>query len=200
MMDFQVEPLPVGLRCGSASQVLHWYVAYTYPRHEKSVADQLAQKSVEVFLPTFTRTSQWKDRRVRLDLPLFAGYVFIRIAANERRQVLSTPSVIRIISFRGIPVPLSDAEIDAVRLCIERGATLQPHRFIAIGDCVRVKEGTFAGLEGIVVRYDNGCKLVVSIGLIHRSVALEIEADCLEHIRPSGLTACAHDSRSARQV
>jgi transcription antitermination factor NusG len=82
-------------------------------------------------------------------------------------------------------VPVSDSEIDAVRLCISRGATLQPHRFIAVGDRVRVKDGVFEGLQGIVVRYNNNsCKVVVSIGLIHQSAALEIDADSLEQILP----------------
>ena len=181
-------------------QAPHWYVAYTYPHHEKAVADQLSQRSVETFLPTFTKTSRWKDRRVSLDLPLFAGYVFTRIPACERIRVLAIPSVIRILSFRGVPVPVSDAEIDAVRMCIGRGAKLEPHHFMAVGDRVRVKEGVFEGLEGVVVRYNNSCKLVVSIGLIHQSVALEIDADSLEHVRPLCVPAAAPESRSIRPV
>ena len=180
--------------------VPRWYVAYTYPRHEKSVADQLAHKSVEIFLPTIQKTSHWKDRRVTLELPLFAGYVFARIPANERVKVLSTPSVIRLLSCRGIPVPVEDGEIEAVRLCVSRGATLQPHRFMAVGDRVRVREGAFEGLEGVVVRYNNGCKLVISIGLIHQSVALEIDADSLEHVAPPCVRALGHEPRSILQV
>ena len=117
----------------------HWYVAYTYPRHEKSVAEQLSRRSVEIFLPTFTKTSSWKDRRVSLDVPLFAGYVFARISAGDKLKVLTIPSVIRILSFGGVLVPVSDTEIDALRLCMGGGAKLQPHRFITVGDRVRVK-------------------------------------------------------------
>lgn len=199
-MDFQVRPLSLPFPSDTVVHTPHWYVAYTYPRHEKAVADQLSQRSVETFLPTFTKTSRWKDRRVSLDLPLFAGYVFTRISADERIRILAIPSVIRILSFRGVPVPVNDAEIDAVRLCMGRGAKLQPHRFIAVGDRVRVREGVFEGLEGVVVHYNNSCKLVVSIGLIHQSVALEIEAGCLEHVGPPVAGASAHDSRSARPV
>jgi transcription antitermination factor NusG len=132
-----------------------------------------------------SKPSRWKDRQVILNLPIFPGYVFTRIIATERLKVLSTPSVIHILSYRGVPAPVSDDEIDAVRLCVSRGATLQPHRFIAVGDRVRVKDGVFEGLQGIVVRYNNSCKVVVSIGLIHQSAALEIDADSLEQILPT---------------
>jgi transcription antitermination factor NusG len=161
-----------------------WYVAYTYPRHEKLVADQLRHKSVESFLPTYTKTSRWKDRQVKIAVPLFPGYIFTRISASEKLKVVSVPSVIRMLSFNEIPVPVSDADIDDLRLCISRGSALQPHTFIAIGERVRVREGVFEGLEGFVVRHHNGCRLVVTIALIHQSVALEIEETLLERIIP----------------
>jgi transcription antitermination factor NusG len=160
-----------------------WYVAYTYPRHEKLVADHLAHKSVESFLPTLTKTSRWKDRQVKIELPLFPGYLFTRISASERIKVVSIPSVIRILSINEVPVPVSDADIEDLRLCVSRGgSTLQPHSFIAIGERVRVREGAFEGLEGFVVRHRNGCRLVVTIALIHQSVSLEIEETLLERV------------------
>ena len=167
----------------NVAETQQWYVAYTYPRHEKSVAAQLSHKLFEVFLPTFTQASRWKDRRVSIELPLFPTYVFTRIDAKDRARVLSVPSVIRILSFRGVPAPVPESEIDAIRFCLERGATLEPHQFIAVGERVRVTAGAFEGLEGIVLRQDNNCKLVVSIGLIHRSVTLKIEADLLEPVQ-----------------
>jgi transcription antitermination factor NusG len=165
-----------------------WYVAYTYPRHEKAVADLLTQKSIDTFLPTFTKISQWKDRRVSLELPLFAGYVFIYMHLADKTKVLSLPSVIRLLSNRGIPVPVSDDEIDSVRFCIQRSAELQKHAFLTVGDRVRVTDGIFKGLQGIVTRSNNRCRLVISIALIHQSVALEIDADLLEHV--SSLSFC----------
>ena len=181
-MDFQVGPASVSLPTASSLHIPRWYVIYTYPRHEKSVADQLAQRSVETFLPTFTQVSHWKDRRVKLELPLFPGYVFTRICVNEKLAVISVPSVIRLLAFKGVPVPVSDSEIDAVRSCVGRGGVLVPHRFVAVGERVRVREGPFEGMEGIVVRHSNSCKLVVTIALIQQSVALEIEADLLEPV------------------
>ncbi len=176
--------------CIPSNIALHeplWYVAYTYPRHEKNVSDLLVQKSIESFLPTFTKVSQWKDRRVSLEIPLFAGYVFVRMHLNEKTRVLSVPSVIRLLSNREGPIPVSDDEIDGVRLCIRHGAKLQRHTFLTTGDHVRVKSGSFEGLQGIVIRSNNSCRLVVSIALIHQSVALEVDAELLELVSsPSG--------------
>jgi len=183
-VDSQANAACGSLLCDTVGETPQWYVAYTYPRHEKSVTQQLSQKLVEVFLPTFNQTSRWKDRRVRIELPLFPNYVFTRISAKDRARVLSVPSVIRILSFRGVPAPVSESEIDAIRFCLERGAILEPHQFIAVGERVRVTAGAFEGLEGIVLRHDNNCKLLVSIGLIHRSVTLKIQAELLETVRP----------------
>ena len=183
-MECQASPLSYIAEAGVVHDTPLWYVAYTYPRHEKAVADQVQLRSVETFLPTYEVKSQWKDRRVRLELPLFAGYVFTRMIARERAKVLSVPSVIRILSYQGAPVPVSEAEIDALRMCIANGAKLQPHPYIVVGDRVRVRNGPFEGLEGIVVRKSNNCSLVVSLSLIHQSVSLEVEPKDLENIKP----------------
>jgi len=172
---------------------LGWYVAYTYPRHEKSVATYLTQKSVDSFLPCLTKTSQWKDRRVKIEVPLFPGYIFTHIRPNERVKVLSIPGVIRMLCYNEAPVMVSNPEIDSIRLCLSRGGRLEPHRFIPIGERVRVKAGIFQGLEGFVVRHHQSCKLVVTVGLIHQSVALEIEEDLLELSCPASFrTLSAH--------
>jgi len=199
-MDVEVGFRSAFLSTTVSANVPRWYVVYTYPRHERAVADQLAHKSVEAFLPTYTKTSRWKDRRVKLELPLFPGYVFMRICIDQKLKALSIPSVIRILSFNGAPAPLNDADIDAVRLCIGRGAMLQPHSFIAIGERVRVRKGVFEGLEGIVVRHRNSCKLVVTIALIQKAVALELDADCLEHVRPSLAASSANPSHGTLQI
>jgi transcription antitermination factor NusG len=183
-MECQASPLSYIAEAGIVHDTPLWYVAYTYPRHEKAVSDQLQLRLVETFLPTYKHTSTWKDRRVQLELPLFEGYVFTRMMARERGKVLSVASVIRILSYRGIPAPVHDAEIDAIRMCIANGAKLAPHPYVAVGDRVRVRDGVFEGLEGIVVRKSNQCKLVVSLSLIHQSVSLEVEPKYLEIIKP----------------
>jgi transcription antitermination factor NusG len=166
-------------------QEQRWYVAYTYPRHEKSVADQLAKKSVECFLPTISKNSRWKDRNVTTEVPLFPGYVFTRIAQNERLQVVSISGIVRMLSFNEVPVSVCDDEIQAIRICVTRGAKLTAHHFIAIGERVRVKEGIFQGVEGFVSRHHSGCSLVVTVALIQQAAALEIEESYLERVGPA---------------
>ena len=173
--------VPVGVGISAAVDGARWYAVYTYPRHEKVVATQLEQKAVEIFLPTFCVMSRWKDRRARVACPLFPGYLFTRIDLRDRIRIVSTPSVIRIVSFNGAPAPISDQEIDAVRVCLA-GGNIQPHPFIAVGERVRVRSGPFEGVSGVVIRRTNQCKLVVSIGLIHQSFALEISPEDLDKV------------------
>lgn len=157
-----------------------WYAVYTYPRHEKSVLEHFQSKSLEAFLPTFATESRWKDRRVRLQTPVFPGYVFTRINAGHRNKVLSSPGVIRMLSFNGMPAPIDDAEIESVKLCLERGMVLKPCPFLEVGDRVRVKSGVLEGLEGHISRCKSDRRLIVPITLIHQSVAIEIDVQLLE--------------------
>jgi transcription antitermination factor NusG len=157
-----------------------WYAVYTYPRHEKAVAEHLESKAVEAFLPTFITESHWKDRRVRIQTPVFPGYVFTRIGLGERSKVLTVPGVVRMLSFNGTPAPVDDSEIEAVRLCVDRGIVLEPFPFVEVGDRVRVRSGVLEGLEGLVSRCKNGRRLIVPISLINQSVAVEIDVRLLE--------------------
>ena len=186
-MSARVEIFPGLIPASDLRDDLSWCAVYTYPRHEKAVSEQLRWKRLEVFLPTFEKESRWKDRKMRLQLPLFPGYVFTRIQSSERAKVLTTPSVVRILSFNGMPAPIADTEIDAIRLCLDRGATLGKHCFLGVGERVRVLGGAFEGLEGIVLRQKNRCKLLISIQLIHQSVTLEISPELLEALpAPNG--------------
>jgi transcription antitermination factor NusG len=162
------------------SDYLRWYAVYTYPRHEKAVAEQIESKDVEAFLPTFTTESRWKDRRVRIQTPVFPGYVFARISPSQRSKVLNAPGVIRMLSFNGTPAPIDDSEIEALKLCLERGAALKPYPLLEVGDRVRVRSGVLEGLEGLISRCKNERRLIVPITLINQSVAIEIDVQLLE--------------------
>jgi transcription antitermination factor NusG len=157
-----------------------WYAVYTYPRHEKSVLEHFESKSLEAFLPTFVTESRWKDRRVRLQTPIFPGYVFTRINASSRNKVLSSPGVIRMLCFNGMPAPIDDAEIESVKLCLKLGMVLGPCPVFEVGDRVRVKSGVLEGLEGHISRCKNDRRLIIPITLIHQSVAIEINVQLLE--------------------
>lgn len=157
-----------------------WYAAYTSANHEKRVAVQLGERSVEHFLPLYGSVRRWKDRRVRLQLPLFPGYVFVRLALRNRLQVLQVPGVARLVGFSGLPCALPESEIEAMRECLARKACLEPHPYVNVGRRVRVKAGPLEGLEGLVIRKKNHLRFIISLDLIGRSAAVEIDASDLE--------------------
>jgi transcription antitermination factor NusG len=158
----------------------HWYAAYTSSNHEKRVADQLLRRSVEHFLPLYQVVRRWKDRRVLLELPLFRGYVFVRIALNDRLQVIQVPGVSKLVGFSGTPAALPAEEIDALRTSLAGGVHAVPHPYLAEGRKVRVKSGLFAGMTGILVKRKNRVRFVVSLELIQRSIAVEMDEMDLE--------------------
>jgi transcription antitermination factor NusG len=159
-----------------------WYAAYTSANHEKRVALQLGQRSLEHFLPLYDSVRRWKDRRMKLQLPFFPGYVFVRLALCDRLQVLQVPGVAKLVGFNGLPSALPDSEIEAIQICLARKACLEPHPYVQVGRRVRVKTGPLEGLEGIVVRKKNRVRFVISLDLIQRSAAVEVEASDLQPI------------------
>jgi transcription antitermination factor NusG len=160
-----------------------WYAAYTCANHEKRVAQQLSVRSVEHFLPLYESVRRWKDRRVQLQLPLFPGYVFVRLALRDRLQVLEIPSVARLVGFNGTPTPLPDGEIEALKAGLEGGVRAMPHPYLKVGRRVRVRSGPLAGMAGILVRRKGSFRVVISVEAIQRSVAVEMDATDLEPAR-----------------
>src|SRR5215469_3601518 len=156
-------------------RVARWYAAYTFANHEKKVREQLEQRSVESFLPVYESVRRWKDRRVRLQLPLFPGYVFVRLALRDRLRALAVPGVARLVGFGGRPTVVPAEDIEAIRTCLERNRDVQPHPYVRCGQRVRVLSGPLAGFSGIVVRQKNRTRLVVSFDVLERSVSIELE-------------------------
>jgi transcription antitermination factor NusG len=160
-----------------------WYAVYTKANHEKHVAQQLRQRSIENLLPLYVTVRRWKDRRVRLQVPLFAGYVFVRFVIRDRLQVLQIPSVVHLVSFAGQPVPLPEEDIHAIQNCLSHGNKVEPHPYLQIGRRTRLKSGPLQGLEGVVLRRKNRTRFILSLDLIMRSV--EVEVDDLD-LAPAG--------------
>jgi transcription antitermination factor NusG len=152
-----------------------WYAAYTNANHEKRVTQQLEQRSIEHFLPLYESTRCWKDRRVRLQMPLFPGYVFVKLALRDRLKLLQIPGVVQLVSFNGQPAPLPQEDIQAIRNCLERSQQVEPHPYLKTGRRVRVVSGPLQGLEGIILRRKNKTRFVLTFELIMRSVAVEID-------------------------
>jgi len=157
-----------------------WFAAYTSPRHEKHVSLQMQCRGIQNFLPLYKSIRRWKDRRKELELPIFPGYLFVRIALRERLNVLQLPGVVDLVSFQGRPAPLPDAEIEMLQRRLLHSAGLQPHPFLTVGRRVRVHSGPMAGTEGILVRKRDKLRVVLSIELIRRSVAMEIDQSDIE--------------------
>ena len=160
-----------------------WYAIQTCANHEKRVLQQLGQRTVEAYLPQYESVRRWKDRRVRLDLPLFPGYVFVHLALRDRLRVLQTPSVVRLVGFGGQPAALPDQEIEALRQGLTHAMRIEPHPYMKVGQRVRVRSGPLQGLEGILARKKNVSRFVISLDLIMRSVAAEIDVAELEPVR-----------------
>jgi transcription antitermination factor NusG len=159
-----------------------WYATYTRANHEKRVQEQLEQSSVESFLPLYEECRRWKDRKMRLQLPLFPGYVFVHLALRDRLRVLQIPGVVRLVGFNGDPVPLTESDIEALRTALDGRSILQPHPYLTVGRRVRIKDGPLKGMEGVLIRKKNIFRLVVSISLIARSASVEIDTANVERI------------------
>ncbi|HYA23191.1 MAG TPA: UpxY family transcription antiterminator [Terriglobales bacterium] len=158
----------------------NWYALYTCPRHEKSVAEQIERRRFSCFLPLYRSVRRWKDRRKELELALFPGYVFVCMALEKKLQVLQVPGVVRLVSFNGRPAALQAGEIEALRERLSANTKIQPHPYLRRGRRVRVRSGPMQGLEGIIVRRKDSCRVVFSVDLIMRSVSVEVDESDLE--------------------
>jgi transcription antitermination factor NusG len=154
----------------------HWYAVYTRSRHEQFVKKQLDGKEVENFLPLYEKISQWKDRKKAVTLPLFPGYLFVRIPLRERVKVLKTFGAVNIVGNGQGPLPIPEDQIQNVQSFVKGGLRLDPHPYLKLGNKVRICEGPLEGMEGILIRKKNQVRLVVSVDLIQRSVSVEIDS------------------------
>jgi transcription antitermination factor NusG len=185
-MNSQPDPMTnTGATLPKDGSGLSWYALYTCPRHEKCVAQQIEQRSISCFLPLYRSVRRWKDRRKELELALFPGYVFVQLAVQDRLRVLQLPSAVRLVSFNGQPAVLPNEEIEGLRRRLTRGACIEPHPYLRVGRRVRVCGGPMQGLEGIIVRRKDRCRVVFSLDLIMRSVAVEVDESEVEPVTES---------------
>lgn len=158
-----------------------WFAVYTTSRHEKRVAQHLTQREIEFYLPLYKADRKWSDgSRVTLDLPLFPGYLFVRIRRTERVRVLDVPGTLAVVGGTGRePAPLPDAAIDALRIGLHLRRA-EPHPLLTVGQRARICSGALAGMEGIVLRKKNSCRVVLTLEHIQRSIAVEVDGGDLE--------------------
>ena len=153
-----------------------WYAIYTKSRHEKKVADDLARKGIEVFLPLRKILSQWKDRRKEVQIPLFSGYVFVQISANERLIVLQTPGVVHFVGRNeNLAEPIPVDQIQSIQKLVDSGLRYDPYPYLKEGMHVTIKRGPMKGVEGILIGKRKKHMLVLSVDLIQQSAALQVD-------------------------
>jgi transcription antitermination factor NusG len=154
-----------------------WFAVYTKSHHEKSAARQLSHKGIDHYLPLYRSEHTWTHRRrVTLDLPLFPNYLFVRILQSERSRVLSTDGVVMLVDRGDVITPVPDAEIERLRAELHLRAS-EPRSDIAVGQKGRIVSGPLAGMEGVVLRQKGDLRLILTVPLINRFVAVEVNAD-----------------------
>lgn len=158
-----------------------WFAVYTQSRHEKSLAKYLDHRRIENYLPLYSSKRKWSDgSRVTLSLPLFPGYVFVRIARDERIRVLTLPGALQIITGTGGELsPISDAVIHALRDGLSE-REVEPYPLLTEGQRARIRSGALAGMEGVVIRHKSNLRVVLTIEMIMRSIAVEVDGEDLE--------------------
>jgi transcription antitermination factor NusG len=181
-----------------------WHVIQVRSNAEKRVAQHLAARSLEHFLPLYSEKARWTDRTVVTQRPLFVGYIFARFARHQRVTVISLPGIIRDFGDEDKNM-VGDDEISRIRGGIENGLSLCPHRGLDLGAKVRVRGGIFAGSEGIVKEYRPHCRVILTLEAVRQSFSFESEWDNLELISRTGsFTPCSRplgqSVRQARQL
>ena len=159
-----------------------WHALYTRYRHEKVTARILTDKGFEVFLPLYSASHRWKDRMKQLSLPLFPCYIFLRGGLDRRLDILSTPGAHSLVRSCGQFAVIPEQEIEAIRQVVGLCVSAEPHPFLNCGDHVRVKAGPLAGIEGILSRKKDQFKLILSVDLLHRSIAVEVDGAAVEPV------------------
>jgi transcription antitermination factor NusG len=175
----------------SQTQPRSWCAIHTRYQHECLVEVLLGRKGFETFLPTYKKIHRWKDRKKEITHALFPGYVFVANAQAERLQVITTPGVCAMVSIAGVPATIPDFEIAAIRRAVLNPLGVEPHPYLRNGDFVRIVEGPFEGMQGILVRKKGSTRLVVSVELLGRAAAIEMDESLVRHIAPAHLVSSA---------
>ena len=159
----------------SAGARFPWYAVQCWLRKESLIAAQLEGQGIECFLPKYKSLREWSDRKKEVERPLFPGYLFCRFDYTQRRPVVVTPGVVQIVGCGRTPTPIEDREIQAIQIAVASGVSGQPWPYLEVGEKVRIHTGTLSGLEGILVNFKGNHRVVLSVTLLQRSVALEVD-------------------------
>jgi transcription antitermination factor NusG len=165
--------------------VYPWFALQVRARHEVGVAAHLDGQGYEWFLPMYKSRRRWSDRMKEIESPLFPGYLFCRFNPHNRLPILKTPSVTQIVGYDHVPIPIDEEEIRAIRTLVASGVPNQPCSFLTVGNRVRIEAGALRGIEGILMELKGKRRLVLSITLLQRSVAVEIDSEAVSLVQSS---------------
>ena len=157
-----------------------WYAVYTWPRHEKKVAQHFEERGISHFLPLRTSIHKWNKKSATVSLPLFPGYVFVEISRRNRHYPLTVPGVVHFVGTANAPAEIPAQEMEFLRDAVRLKRNIEPHPYLAPGHRVRITSGPMSGLTGVIQRTATGCRIVISVDMIMRSVAVEVDADSLK--------------------
>lgn len=169
--------LPQTVPWPTTEQNEHWYALQTRVHRERVVEQRLQERGVVTFLPTVTEIRRWSDRKKKVEFPLFANYLFIRLSPRkiDHLRVLCVEGVFQFVGTRGQPTPIPQEQIEAVRALINGEVKWSAHPFLKIGQRVRVRTGALTGVEGVLVSRAGESTLVISVDAIQRSMAVRID-------------------------
>ncbi len=165
-----------------------WFAVQVRTRWEASTALLLSGKGYETLLPTYKTKKRWNGRLREVNAALFPGYVFCQFDAQKRLPVLVTPGVISVVGSGRIPIAVADTEIAAIQTVVSSGLRAEPWPYLELGQRVRIERDALEGLEGILINFKGNHRLVVSVTLLRRSVALEVDRSCVRSVGPSRST------------
>src|SRR5262245_30994247 len=152
-----------------------WYALKVRPRFERSVVAHLRNRGYDPFLPCYSVKRHWSDRVKSIELPLFPGYLFCQFDINSRFPIITTPGVNFVVGVGRVPEPIGQHEIESIRRVVNSGLRYEPYPYLGVGQVVQVEQGALAGVYGLVMDVKNSCRLIISINLLKRSVATEID-------------------------
>ena len=180
---------------GMRNQQWPWFAILARTGREKNATILLENAGYECYLPVVKFNRQWSDRLKEIELPLFPGYLFCRMNPHNRLPLLMTPGVIQIVGIGKTPIPVEEHEIDAIQRVGKSGISLMPWPYLQVGHVARIDDGPLRGMTGIVIRIKSGLKLVLSVSLLQRSIAVEIDRSWLGSAYP--LRPAAHQIGSS---
>lgn len=172
----------------SGADNLRWFALQVRTRWENSTAVLLSGKGYQTLLPTYQAKKRWNGKVKHMSAPLFPGYVFCHFDALKRLPILITPGVISVVGRGRVPFPVNDREIAAIQTIVASGFQAEPWPYLEVGQRIRIEGDSLRGLEGILIQFKGNNRIVVSVSLLRRSVALEIDRDCVRPVAPSRVT------------